>query len=704
MTKSQTRGPRIVHETSKRIRFRWNRLLAPDLEPDYLEAWLCSLPGVKEVRINPQGRSIIIRYDGDAQNRQGILTGFTRVPRQAFGRISPAPAKRRIIDAAFHSALAAGVAFLPPSAQGIVATTMGAPAILKGADTLVSEGLKASVLDMVTIGTSLLRADFSTAAAISAMVVVGDYLRTMTDDRSNSLLKSLTAAPANEVWVERKGRQKGVGFEKVRVGDIVLCGAGELVAVDGKVLEGEAMLDKSSITGESAPVLARPGDEIISGSVVAEGCLKISAKQTGAETNMARIAELMTRARKQQSDTEKKSARLADALTPITLGLGALLYAATGDLERALSVLTIDFACAVKFPAPVVLKTSMYTAAKEGVLFKSGTALETLSEVDAVVFDKTGTLTRGELSITDILLCASKSEEAFLRLAAAVEDRYGHPIGLGVIREAEKRGLTPHLATNLDLSIAHGVSGMVDGKLVRVGSRHFISDDCGIDCSAVSAKAETLRTEGKSLVYVARDDKLEGVAALLDTVRPEAEQVVASLKGSGIRKFVMLTGDHAGTADAFVKQFPHMDEVLAELTPEQKADMVKKLHDDGYKVAVVGDGVNDAPAFTAADVGICMSQSTGLARESAQIVLTQNTLSGLLIARAISQRVNHVLQNCFNTGVGVNIGLLGVASAGLITPTTAAALHNLNTFAILGAATWVSSRKTTHEAQITQDG
>lgn len=695
MNNSKPQGPQPVHETSKRIRFRWNRLLAPDLDPDYLEAWIGNLPGVTGVRINPQGRCFVIEYDGDVGSRTAILAGFGNIPGQAFGSRTVPDPKRRIIDAAFHSGLATGMPFLPPEIQAPVATAMGAPAVLKGLDTLVNEGLKARVLDMTTIGVSLLRADFTTAASISAMVVVGEYLRSMTDDRSNALLKSLTAAPMDRVWVERDGMEQGIDFEAVRSGDTVLCGSGELIAVDGQILEGEAMLDRSSITGESAPQLVGPGDEVVSGSVVVEGKLKISAMQAGAETNMARIATFMTRALKEQSGTEKKSERLADSLTPITLGLGAVLYAATGDMERALSVLTIDFACAVKFPAPVVIKTSMYSAAREGVIFKSGTALENLAEVDAVVFDKTGTLTCGELSITDIILCDCDSEDELLRIASAVEDRYGHPIGRGLIREAEKRGLTPHQAAAMDLNIAHGVSGMVNGTQVRVGSRHFISEDCGIDCSAVSASADLLRNEGKSLVYVARDGRLNGIAAMRDTVRPEAEQVVRALKESGIKKTVILTGDNNGTAGFFARQFPHMDELRAELTPEEKAAVVKELREEGYRVAVVGDGINDAPAFTAADVGICMSRSTGLARESAQIVLDRDSLQGLLTAREISQRVSRILQNCFNTGVGVNVGLLGAAGAGMLSPATAAALHNLNTFAILGAAAWAASREIT---------
>jgi Cu2+-exporting ATPase len=686
--------PRIVHETATRIRFRWNRLLAPSLDPDYLEAWLSNLPGVTEARINPGGRSLVIVYDGSDAHRRGLLQAFSAIPEKIFNTPLPAASRRRPIDVLAHGAAALAVPFLPQAAQAVAGTALGLPHVLRGMDTLVNRGLKVRVLDMATIGLSLLRADFTTAASISAMVVLGEYLRTMSDDRSNALLKRLIADPIDRVWVDRDGEETGVPFNEVETGDVVVCATGDMVPVDGDIVHGSALVDRSSITGESAPEIMRKGDEITSGCAVVEGRIRIKASRTGTETNMARIAEFMTQAMTEQSGAEVKSERLADSLTPLTLGLGAALYAATGDPERALAALTVDFACAVKYPAPVVIKTSMHAGAKQDVIFKSRRAIEALGEANAVVFDKTGTLTRGELSVTDVIPAPGQSEETFLKMAAAVEDRHGHPMGRAIIMEAKKLNLTPGRAKDVDLTVAHGVSGTVRGKLVRVGSRHFISDDCNVDCSALSDRAAKLRAEGKSLVYASVDGRLLGVAALRDTIRPEAEGVVESLRDNGIKKIVLLTGDHAGTADAFADRFPHVDEVRAELTPEEKASVVESLRGEGYRVAMVGDGINDAPAFTAAHVGICMSRSTGLARDSAQVVLAEDSLHGLAHAHAIARRASRILQNCFNEGVLVNAGLLLAASLGYLRPAAAAALHNANTFAVLGAAAWAASGKT----------
>jgi Cu2+-exporting ATPase len=685
-------APRIVHETGQRIRFRWNRLLDPALRPDYLEAWLANLPGVSDARVNPQGRTLVAVYDGDPDHRAGLLLALDAVPDETFGSPSPAEPRRRPVDVLAHGAAALALPFLPLPVQAMAGTAMGLPHVARGIDTLVNRGLKVRVLDMATIGASLLRKDFSTAASISAMVVLGEYLKTMSDDKSNALLKRLIAPPVDTVRVRRDGRETDVAFEAVLAGDTVLCATGDRVPVEGDIAAGEALVDKSSITGESAPEFVSAGDPVSSGAVIVEGGLEIEARRTGKDTNMARIAEFMTRALSESSDAEIRSDRLADALAPVTLGLGTALYAATRDVERALSVLTVDFACAVKFPAPVVIKTSMHAASRHGVVVKTGRGLEALGEVDCVVFDKTGTLTLGELSVTDIVPAGAADEQEFLRIAAAVEGRLDHPIGRALVNETARRGLTPLAAEETDLALAHGVSGTVDGKRVLVGSRHFIGDDHGIDCSALSARADRLRARGKSLVYAARDGRLLGMAALRDTVRPEAARVIRSLRGHGVKRIVLLTGDHARTAEAFAARFPHVDEIRADLTPEQKAAEITALREAGYTVAMVGDGINDAPAFTAANVGVCMSRSTGLARDSAQIVLSEDSLDGLAAVHLMARRADRILQNCFRAGVGVNAALLLAAGAGMLRPAAAAAIHNANTFAILGAAAAASTR------------
>lgn len=678
--------PRIVHETQRRIRLRWRRLLHPNLAPDYLEAWLENLPGVESVRVNGAAATVVVVYDGRESVRTAVVDSLGHVPEEAFGRRHPARPRRSLADAAVHGGLAGASPFLPPGLGMPLAALMGAPAVLQGLDTLFNQGLKVRVLDMATVGFSLLRRDYVAASSISAMIVVGEYLRRVTEDRYNGLLRGLMAAPVETVRVERDGVESALPYDAVRPGDVVHVDAGELVPVDGAVRDGEAVLDRSSITGEFDPQQVHAGDAVTSGSSVSEGRLAICAEKTGRETVMARIAEFMEQAVAEKSDPERRSDRLADLLAPVTLGMGSAIYAATRDANRALSVLTVDYACAVKLPAPVVIKASMHAAGQRGILVKSGSGLDAFAEADTLVFDKTGTLTTGELTVAEVVPCRELERGELLRLAASVEDRNGHPVGRAIVREAASRDLAPLEVQDCECSIAHGVSGRIAGQRVRVGSRHFIADDCGVDCSELEETATRLRAKGASLVYISRDKTLLGVLALRETVRDEASRTLAALRGHGVKRVVVLTGDHQETASQLAERVPDVDEIRAGLMPEDKAEAVRELQRAGAKVAVIGDGINDAPAFVAADVGICMSRATGLARESAQIVLMHDRLDGLSHLRRIAERSGRVLKSCFATGVGVNTGLLLAASAGLLTPTLAAGIHNLTTFSILGGA------------------
>ncbi|MGE4292151.1 MAG: heavy metal translocating P-type ATPase [Desulfovibrio sp.] len=684
--------PGVVHQTVRRIRLRWRRLLCPSLSPEYLEAWIGRLEGVTAVRVNPRACSIVVEYDGREDMGRTLVQGLAEVPEAAFSRPVPAGPRRRLTDVAFHGVLAASLPLLPLAVQAPVAVLMGAPSLIKGGDTLLTQGLKARVLDMATIGFSLLRGDFVAASAISAMVVTGEYLRQATEDRSNGLLRSLVADPVESVRIVRDGRERTVGYEEVRTGDLVLVGVGELIPVDGEVRDGAALVDKSSLTGEFDPVPVKLGDTVSSGCAVIEGRIRVLAVRTGAETAMARIAGLMERALREKSEPERRSDRLADRLTPVTLALGAAIYAATGDAGRALSVLTVDYACAVKLPAPVVVKTAMYAAARQGVLIKSGSAMDAFAGVDALVLDKTGTLTTGTLALESVVPCAALDAGELLRLAAAVEIGHAHPVGRAIVEGARKRGLPIPPVDDADLSIAHGVSGHLEGALIRVGSHHYIAEDCGVECDAAAGEAERLHRAGMSVVHVSKNQTLLGVIGLREKVREEAGEVLAALRDLGVRRIVVLTGDHPQTADRLKTLLPGVDEVRAGLMPEGKAQVVRELQQAGHRVAVVGDGVNDAPAFVCADVGLCMSGGAGLARESAGIVLMRDTLDGLVEVRRIAARAGRVLDRCFQTGVTVNTGLLLAAGAGRLSPTAAAAIHNMTTFMILGGAALATRR------------
>jgi len=695
--------PVIVHRSPGRLRLRWPFLRRPELRLEYLEAWLAQRAGLTTVRVNAAGACLVAEYAERPGVEREILDALERIPAEVFGVVpggARPPRRRRLADAVTHLGLAAGGSFLPAPAASALALGLGAPVVLRGLDTLAGQGLKAPVLDMATVGFALAMGDNPAALGISAMVVVGEYLRQATEDHSGALLRSLLAPPVALVRVERRDgdevREHSVPFGEVLPGDMVLAAAGESVPVDGVVERGRALVDKSVITGEAAPEEVVPGDSLLAGSVVVDGSLGLRAVRTGSECATARIAALMERSLHEKSRPERLSDRLADRLVPLTLALGAGLYAATGDLRRALAVLTIDYACAVKLSTPVVVKASMYAAAKAGVLVKSGTALDALARVDTIVFDKTGTLTTGRMAVMDVLPREGFSEDELLLLAASAEERWSHPVAKAMVREAGRRGLALLPARGTDCATALGVRaevGVSCFRRVEVGSRRFVEEQCGLGPKDRHwPETHGAVGCGKTLAHVVVDGSLAGVITLRDELRPEAQAVISALRAHGVRRVVVLTGDNEAAAQTLLGVLPSglVDELRADLSPEDKARVVEDLRRSGCRVAVVGDGVNDAPALLAADVGVCVAgpslAANGLTRDSAGIVLLHDGLAGLVVAREAARRATSLLRSCFAAGVTVNTGLLLAAGVGKLSPLAAAALHNGATFAILSGA------------------
>jgi len=693
--KAETKQPfAIVHEVPKRIRLRSRRLFDPALDLKYLEALVGSLPGVDSVRTNKWGSSIVISYDGVERNRARILNLLENIPMEAYmpggagyGDISPAAV-------AGQGAAALLTPFMPWEAAAPASWLLGLPTILEGLHTLLYDGVKVEVLDASAVGFSLLRQDYFTANAIVALLGLGSYLENWTEKKSDDLLKSLLKPQVEMVSVERDAQEIRIGFPDLVVGDLVICGSGELIPVDGVVVDGDAALNQSSITGESLPVHVSAGDDVLSGAVVEDGRIKIAARNVGGETSMARIGRFLENSLRTQSASQKKSDELADKLVPVTFGLGLALFALTRDVSRAASVLTVDYSCAIKLSSPVAVKTGMHTAGHCGVLLKGAQALDNLARIDTIVFDKTGTLTRGDLKVASVQPLNGMNPDELLALAAGAEEHYAHPVARAVVAEAKAQRLVFPPISQVDFIVAHGVSAYVDGERVLVGSRHFLEDDEGVDCSPMArGTGRKLRKQGNSILYVARSGKLLGVIALRDELRPEAAEALAMLKERGIRKIVMLTGDHKDTAQSIAAELGCIDEVHWELKPEDKAALIKELQDAGHFLAFAGDGVNDAPALVSAEVGICMPGGADLARESAQVVLLEDDLRILAVARDVADNVQQVLKRTFQAAVAINSAVLWGATMGKLSPVTSAFLHNASTIGILGYAAAAGRRK-----------
>lgn len=693
----------IVHEVRNRLRLRSQRLFDPALDLVYLEAMVEALPGVDKARANKWGSSIVIEYDGKQTNRERILNLLKHIPMEAYmaGCTDRAPLSLPTVLGQGAAMLA--TPFMPPAVVAPASWLLGLPTILEGLHALLYSGVKVEVLDASAVAFSLLRRDYFTANAIVAMLGLGSYMESWTQEKSNDLLKNLLRPQVDIVWVERDAKEVRINFTDLVVGDLVICGHGELVPVDGVVIDGEAALNQSSITGESLPVHVGEGDNVLSGAVVEDGRLKISARNVGSETSIARIGRFLENSLRTQSVSQKKSDELADKLVPITFGLGLALFALTRDVTRAASVLTVDYSCAIKLASPVAVKTCMHTAGHCDVLLKGAQALDNLAHIDTIVFDKTGTLTMGDLKMTDVIPLGNMSVNDLLALAAGAEEHYTHPVARAVVAEARAQKLSLPPISQVDFIVAHGVSAYVEGKQVLVGSRHFLEDDENVDCSAVSDMSKKLRSQGKSLLYVARAGELLGVIGLRDELRPETSEALAMLKERGIKKIVMLTGDHRDTAKSIAADLGCIDEIHWELKPEDKADLIKKLQDSGDFLAFAGDGVNDAPALVSADVGICMPDGADLARESAQVVLLENDLRILAVALDVAKNTQHILKQTFQAAVIINSAILLAATAGKLSPVASAFLHNASTLGILGYAA-SAGRKRPDSAELINAG
>jgi Cu2+-exporting ATPase len=686
MSRQEKQSVRVVHELDERIRLRSRLLRKPDLDPDYLEAILESIGGVELVRINSRAGSVVVYYDGNAQAREAIITTLADLPAGVVNGAGNTRTLCSVLSLIGRGVFVLSLFILPPFFRAAVVFAFSVPVLAEGIITLWTRGIKVEVLDGAAVAFCLLRRDYFAAASIVFLLSVGEFLEELSEDRTTGLLKSLLKPQVDKIWIEIDGQEIEIGIEQAKIGDHVICGSGELIPLDGIVARGEALVNTSSITGESVPVHVEPGTEVLSGSVVEEGRIVFEARQVGRDTSMARISTFLENSLRNESQSQRTSEELADKLVPVTFGLGLGLYVFTHDLEKAAAVLTVDYSCAIKLANPVAVRVAMFAAARQGVLLKGAQALDSLAAIDTLVFDKTGTLTKGELQVTDIHGLDPFGADELLCLAASAEEHYSHPVASAVVQAAKDKGLTLSSTSQVDFIVAHGVSAYIDGKNILVGSRHFIEEDEGIDCSGVDSTSTDLQHNGKSLLYVACEEQLAGVIAMRDELRQEASIVLDQLKKTGIKKIVILTGDAEQTAKALAGQLPAVDEVHWELKPVDKARIIKNLQNNGHRVGFIGDGVNDAPALVSADIGICLPDGADLAKESAQVILLQDNLNGLLAGRLIALRNRDTIRHCFDIAVGLNSIFLLLASFGFVQPITAALLHNASTVGILSYA------------------
>jgi heavy metal translocating P-type ATPase len=656
-------------------------------QADQLEYFLTKLNGVTSAKVVERNQDVVICY---SDNREEMLRAIQRfsyekaeAPEsylQNSGREMNGEYWEKMVN---HVVLHYGKKiFLPLPVRTFLTTLKSVKYIWKGVRTLAKCRIEVPVLDATAIGVSMLRGDFSTASSVMFLLGFGEILEDWTHKKSVDDLARSMSLNVSKVWLITEDSEVQVGTDEIKPGDRVRIHMGTVIPFDGIVTEGEAMVNEASLTGESMPVAKHESSYVYAGTVMEEGELTIRVKETSGSTKFEKIVTMIEETEKLKSAVESKAEHLADRLVPYTLAGTALTYALTRNVTKALSILMVDFSCALKLAMPISVLAAIREANAHHITVKGGKFLEAVAEADTIVFDKTGTLTKAQPTVVDVVSFNGDSKENLLRLAACMEEHFPHSMAKAVMDAAKERGLThEEMHSKVEYIVAHGISTMVDGRKAIIGSHHFVFED--EKCTIPVGKEELFRNlpEEYSHLYLGIEGKLAAVICIEDPLRPEAPEVVKALRKAGFTQIVMMTGDSDRTAKAIAARVG-VDKYYSEVLPEDKAKFVEEAKAQGRKVLMVGDGINDSPALSAADVGIAISDGAELAREIADITIGADDLSVMVTLKEISNGLMDKIHKNYRRIVGINGSLIALGVTGVIQPTMSALLHNTSTLLI----------------------
>lgn len=572
---------------------------------------------------------------------------------------------------------------LPAPIRAIYTTVVSVKYIWKGIQTLAQGKIEVPVLDATAIGVSMLRGDYGTAGSVMFLLGVGELLEEWTHKKSVGDLARSMSLNVGKVWLKKDGQEILVPSEKIVAGDEIVVHMGNLIPFDGEVSNGEGMVNQASLTGESVPVRRTLGSVVYAGTVLEEGELTILVKQTGGSSRYEKITAMIEESEKLKSGLESKAEHLADRLVPYSLGVTALTYLLTRNATKALSILMVDFSCALKLAMPISVLSAIREANQHKITVKGGKFLEAVAEADTIVFDKTGTLTKAQPTVAEVVsFSETKSPDELLRIAACLEEHFPHSMAKAVVDAAKEKHLDhEEMHSKVEYIVAHGISTTINGEKAIIGSYHFVfEDENSIILEGMEEKFRHLPEEYSHL-YLALEGVLAAVICIEDPLRPEAAEIIRQLKKAGLKKIVMMTGDSERTAKAIAKKVG-VDEYYAEVLPEDKANFVEKEKAEGRKVIMIGDGINDSPALSAADVGIAISEGAEIAREIADITVAADDLAEILVLRMLSNRLMKRIHKNYRFIVTFNAGLILLGVGGILQPTTSALLHNTSTLYI----------------------
>lgn len=685
----------ITHQTPGRIRLSLAVPRFPAVDAEQIENHFHDLSGVTKTSFSPRTGGLLIRYDGRDSTCAAILERVSAASIPKTRRRRPATELEVKKATAMRSAiLLLARPLVPPPVRPFLAVYGAFPILKKGFASLRRYRLNVDVLDASAVGAAMATRDLLTASMIVFLLKLGEYLDEWTRNHSRRLLSEMFRTTDEWAWVRRDGRELRLPLEEVLIGDTVVVRTGGLIPVDGTIIDGEALVNQSSLTGEGLPLFRGKGSSVFAGTAVDEGAVQIRAERIGDQTKAARIVRIIEEAENLKAATQSKSEVLAEQIVPCSFLASGLVLILTGSPARAAAVLLVDFSCAIKLSTPLTIMSSLALAARHRVLIKGGKYLELLADVDAVILDKTGTLTEAAPEVADLAVFNGYDRTFVLRLAACVEEHFPHPVATAVVQRAAKEGLS-HREKHAEVEyvVAHGIATRIKGKRVVIGSRHFVHDDEGIDIAEGERFFKTAAGKGHSVLYMAIGGHLAGLIAIHDPVRSESRAFVEGLRHDGIGRIVMVTGDNRETATAIARELG-IEEFHAQALPDMKVGIIRSLQREGHTVAMVGDGINDSPALAHADVGISMKHGSDIAREACDVLLQDGILDDILVARGIGREAMALIEHNFRTIVSVNSAALLLSIAGVMPPVYAATLHNMNTI-LVGLRALAPLRKTT---------
>ncbi len=675
-------GLKIKHQFPGRIRFRFSALKQyPDMGK-WIKQSLLAIQGIKEIRVNAQACSIVIYYDTQLLDSQTLASRLEALDLEK-GEASDSEHQFTRGDIALNAIGTLSAAMLPKKWAAISTATLLAPTLVEGVNELKNKKITVEVLDAIAVGLSAWRGDYSTAMLTQSLISFGEYMEQRTSHSSDQLLAELMRPPETLVWKITASEKVKCHSSTLIEGDLIELMPGEAIPIDGTIMSGTALINQSTLTGESVPVRREQGAVVYSGTSVHEGGIKVRVDKIGSEATTAKIADLIYDSLGSKSEIQKVTQEMADRRVKITLGIGAAVFALTQDINRVASVFLVDYSCALKLSTPVTFKSIMYRAAQNGILLKGGSAIEKLAKVDTCVFDKTGTLTYGDMEVTDVIpLTDSNTAQDLLAIAASVEEHSNHPLSQAIVNAAQHNEL-PHIAHGeVEYVIAHGLRSTLDGHCLMMGSRHFLEVDEDVCFSAYEKEIQRLESKGRHLIFISHQKKLIGMIGLRDHLRDDVVETLQMLRDFGIKELIMISGDSKSKAHMLGDELK-LDKVFAEATPENKSEIIDSLKRSGRTVMFVGDGVNDAPALTKADVGIAMCKGTELARQAADVVLLKDQLVGVAEARQLAQIAMKLINSNIKLTEYINSGIMLAAALGKLNPAASALLHNGTTIAIL---------------------